>query len=155
MIRDSDKAVALAGVMGGAGTETTTSTAKLFLESATFHRSDIRKAVAKTGIRSDSSQRFEKAQNPGKAKAAIYRFATLLAEEQPSATLSEIAEVSTEDYNKTQPIIVSNAFIDQKLGYIAERSDSNATILKRLGFGVEEKGDTLVVTCLLYTSMQA
>ncbi len=146
VIRDSDKAVALAGVMGGAGTETTTSTAKLFLESATFHRSDIRKAVAKTGIRSDSSQRFEKAQNPGKAKAAIYRFATLLAEEQPSATLSEIAEVSTEDYNKTQPIIVSNAFIDQKLGYIAERSDSNATILKRLGFGVEEKGDTLVVT---------
>ncbi len=146
VIRDSEKPVALAGVMGGAGTETTNSTAKLFLESATFHRSDIRKAVSKTGIRSDSSQRFEKAQNPGKARAAIFRFASLLSDEQSTVTLSEIAEVSTEDYTKTQPIIVSNEFISQKLGYIAERADSNAMILKRLGFGVEEKGDTLIVT---------
>lgn len=146
VIRDGEKPAALAGVMGGAGSETTAQTAKLFLESATFHRSDIRAAVAKTGIRSDSSQRFEKAQNPGKAKAAIYRFASLLAEEQASVTLSEIAEVSTEDYTKTQPIIVTNAFIDQKLGHIASRPDSNAAILKRLGFAVEDKGETLVVT---------
>lgn len=146
VIRDGEKPAALAGVMGGAGSETTAQTTKLFLESATFHRSDIRAAVAKTGIRSDSSQRFEKAQNPGKARAAIYRFASLLAEEQASTTLSEIAEVSTEDYTKTQPIIVTNAFIDQKLGHIASRPDSNAAILKRLGFAVEEKGETLVVT---------
>ncbi len=145
VIRDGEKPVALAGVMGGAGSETTAQTTTVFLESATFHRSDIRAAVAKTGIRSDSSQRFEKAQDPGKAKAAIYRFASLLAEEEPSVTLSEIAEVSTEDYNKTQPIIVTNAFIDEKLGHIASRPDSNAAILKRLGFAVEEKGDTLVV----------
>ncbi|AFM12917.1 phenylalanine--tRNA ligase subunit beta [Turneriella parva] len=146
VIRDGSTPVALAGVMGGAGTETTAATEKLFLESATFHRSDIRKAVSKTGIRSDSSQRFEKAQNPGKAKAAIYRFASLLAEEQGGVTLSEIAEVSTEDYTKTQPIIVTNEFIDQKLGHIGNRADSNAAILKRLGFAVEEKGATLVVT---------
>ncbi|MFZ5630754.1 MAG: phenylalanine--tRNA ligase subunit beta [Spirochaetota bacterium] len=146
VIRDGSTPVALAGVMGGAGTETTAATEKLFLESATFHRSDIRKAVSKTGIRSDSSQRFEKAQNPGKAKAAIYRFASLLAEEQGGVTLSEIAEVSTEDYTKTQPIIVTNEFIDQKLGHIGNRPDTNAAILKRLGFAVEEKGATLVVT---------
>lgn len=146
VIRDGSTAVALAGVMGGAGTETTAATGKLFLESATFHRSDIRKAVSRTGIRSDSSQRFEKAQNPGKARAAIYRFASLLAEEQGAVTLSEIAEVSTEDYAKTQPIIVTNDFIDQKLGHIASRPDSNAAILRRLGFTVEEKDTTLVVT---------
>ncbi|GAB4425580.1 MAG: phenylalanine--tRNA ligase subunit beta [Turneriella sp.] len=146
VIRDGEKPVALAGVMGGAGSETTLQTTKLFLESATFHRSDIRAAVAKTGIRSDSSQRFEKAQNPAKARAAVYRFATLLAEEQAGVTLSEITEVSTEDYTKTEPILVTNEFIDQKLGHIANRPETNAAILKRLGFAVEERGATLVVT---------
>lgn len=146
VIRDGEKPVALAGVMGGAGSETTAETTRLFLESATFQRSDIRAAVAKTGIRSDSSQRFEKAQNPGKAKAAIYRFAELLAAEQGGVTLSEIAEVTTEDYTKTQPIIVTNEFIEEKLGHIAQRPASSAAILRRLGFAVEEKGDVLVVT---------
>lgn len=146
VIRDGTKPVALAGVMGGAGTETTKETTKIFLESATFHRSDIRAAVAKTGIRSDSSQRFEKAQNPGKAKAAIYRFAALLAEEQGGVVLSEIAEVVTEDYAKTQPIFVTNEFIEEKLGRIDNRTGSNAAILRRLGFAVEEKSGTLVVT---------
>ncbi len=146
LIRDGEKAVALAGVMGGAGSSTTTATAKLFLESATFPRSEIRRTVAKTGIRSDSSQRFEKAQNPAKAKAAIYRFAELLAEEQRDIQLSEIHEVSTEDFTKTETIHATNAFIDQKLGKIAHRPASNADILRRLNFKVEESGDVLVVT---------
>jgi phenylalanyl-tRNA synthetase beta chain len=146
LIRDGEKPVALAGVMGGAGTETTDKTTKLFLESATFPRFEIRWVVAKTGIRSDSSQRFEKAQNPGKARAAIYRFAQLLEKENPGISLSEISEVSPIDFDKTEAITVTNTFIDQKLGAIANRPASNADILRRLNFQVEEKGDTLVVT---------
>ncbi|MBS0617192.1 MAG: phenylalanine--tRNA ligase subunit beta [Spirochaetes bacterium] len=146
VIRDHDRPVALAGVMGGAGSETTATTKRLFLESATFPRAEIRRTVAKTGIRSDSSQRFEKAQDPAKAKAAIYRFAALLKEEQADVTLSDIAESSTEDFSQTQPITVTNGFIDQKLGSIAVRPATNAAILKRLGFAVAEKDDTLSVT---------
>jgi len=146
VIRDNSTPVALAGVMGGAGSETTVATKRLFLESATFPRAEIRRTVAKTGIRSDSSQRFEKAQDPTKAKAAIYRFATLLGEEQNGATLSEIVETATENFSETQPIVVTNSFINQKLGAIAERPATNAVILKRLGFAVEEKDDTLSVT---------
>lgn len=150
LIRDGEKPLALAGVMGGAGSETTSSTTKLFLESAGFPRAEIRKTVAKTGIRSDSSQRFEKAQNPAKAKTGIYRFAELLAEEQPGIQLSEVAEVTAEDFNKTEAIRVTNAFIDQKLGKISNRPASNAEILKRLHFQVEEKGDELTVTAPAY-----
>jgi phenylalanyl-tRNA synthetase beta chain len=148
LIRDGAKPVALAGVMGGAGSETTEATQKLFLESATFQRADIRRTVAKTGIRSDSSQRFEKAQNPEKARAAIFRFAELLAEgsEKGSIQLSEISEVTTKDFKPTTAITISNAFIDQKLGTINARPASNADILRRLNFSVEEKGDTLTVT---------
>ena len=146
LIRDGERPVALAGIMGGAGTETTAQTTKLFLESATFPRFEIRWAVAKTGVRSDSSQRFEKAQNPGKAKAAIFRFAELLNQDAPGISLSEINEVSPVDFTKTETIVVTNRFIDQKLGNIALRPASNADILRRLGFQVEEKGDELLVT---------
>lgn len=146
LIRDGEKPVALAGVMGGAGSETTAATTTLFLESATFYRSDIRRTVAATGIRSDSSQRFEKAQNPGKAKAAIYRFAALLAEEQAGVVLSDVVEVTTEDYTQTKPITISEEFIAQKLGHIHHQTASNAEILCRLGFAVEEKSATLIVT---------
>lgn len=146
VIRDGAKAVALAGVMGGAGSETTHNTTKLFLESASFPRAEIRRTVAKTSIRSDSSQRFEKAQNPQKARAAVFRFAELLNEEQKGIQLSEIAEVSAGNFSLTQTISVTNAFIDQKLGKIKQRTASNADILRRLHFTVEESGDTLTVT---------
>ena len=146
LIRDGEKPSALAGVMGGLGSETTDATKRLFLESATFPRAEIRKTVAKTGIRSDSSQRFEKAQNPEKARAGIFRFAEILSASQPGLELSEIVEVKTEDFSGAKTISVTNAFIDQKLGKIAQRTLSNAEILKRLNFTVSEKGDTLEVT---------
>ncbi|MBV6492651.1 MAG: Phenylalanine--tRNA ligase beta subunit [Turneriella sp.] len=146
VIRDAGKPVALAGVMGGSGSETTTNTIRLFLESATFPRALIRNTVRQTGIRSDSSQRFEKAQDPQKAKAAIYRFAEILGEEQKGITLSTIAEVSSVDFTKTTKIHTTNTFINQKLGKIENRKESNTAILRRLGFGVDEKEDTLTVT---------
>lgn len=165
LIRDGEKASALAGVMGGLGSETTDATKRLFLESATFPRAEIRKTVAKTGIRSDSSQRFEKAQNPEKARAGIFRFAEILSASQPGLELSEIVEVKTEDFSGAKTISVTNTFIDQKLGKIANRPlvhdvlggaadtrssesrpASNTEILKRLNFAVTEKGDTLEVT---------
>ncbi|MCS6972528.1 MAG: phenylalanine--tRNA ligase subunit beta, partial [Leptospiraceae bacterium] len=143
LIRDGEKPVALAGVMGGAGTETTAATKRIFLESATFHRSDIRRAVAATGLRTDSSQRFEKAQNPGKARAAIFRFAELLAREQPGVVLSEIAETSTVDYKKPQTIQTNRNFLAQKLGPLRVAQPDFAAILRQLGFTVSEEGDNL------------
>lgn len=146
VIRDNDKAVALAGVMGGLGSETTDKTTRLFLESATFPRAEIRKTVAKTGIRSDSSQRFEKAQNPEKARAGIFRFAEILAASQRDLVLSELVEAQTQDFAATKSIVVDNTFIDQKLGHIAHRTLKNADVLRRLHFDVVEKADTLEVT---------
>ncbi|HRP69703.1 MAG TPA: phenylalanine--tRNA ligase subunit beta [Turneriella sp.] len=150
VIRDHDKPVALAGVMGGAGTETSNNTTSIFLESATFHRSHIRMAVSKTGIRSDSSQRFEKAQDPSKALPAIYRFAEILNEEQPGIELSEVASVSAIEFDTPVTMKVSNAFINQKLGKIQSRSLSNAEVLTRLGFIIEEQNEVLTVTVPSY-----
>jgi phenylalanyl-tRNA synthetase beta chain len=60
VIADSEKAVALAGIMGGIETEVSASTKTLLLESAYFDPPTIRRASRALGISTDSSYRFER-----------------------------------------------------------------------------------------------
>jgi phenylalanyl-tRNA synthetase beta chain len=60
VIADTEKPVALAGIMGGANSQVSEATKNIVLESACFDSSTIRKASKKYGLRSDSSYRFER-----------------------------------------------------------------------------------------------
>lgn len=60
VIADSSKALAVAGVMGGAGSEISTDTTEVLLESATFDPAVIHHAVVELGLNSESSHRFER-----------------------------------------------------------------------------------------------
>ena len=60
VIADTTGAVALAGVMGGAGSEVSVNTRQIVLESATFAALDVRKTAQRHGIRTDSSARYER-----------------------------------------------------------------------------------------------
>ena len=60
VIADSVEPVALAGVMGGLGTEVTDSTRTILLESAWFDPGIVRRASRKAGLSTDSSYRFER-----------------------------------------------------------------------------------------------
>ncbi len=60
VIADGEKAVALAGIMGGTNSQVTLSTQTVVLESAFFDSPCIRKSSKKYGLRSDSSYRFER-----------------------------------------------------------------------------------------------
>lgn len=60
VIADARKPVALAGVMGGKNTEITSSTRRIFLESACFKPAVIRRSVRMAKAASDSSYRFER-----------------------------------------------------------------------------------------------
>ena len=60
VIADPEKAIALAGVMGGYDTEVTGSTKNLIIESAYFHPINTRKTSKELGLRSEASLRFEK-----------------------------------------------------------------------------------------------
>ena len=60
VIADGEKAVALAGVMGGELTEITDNTKNILIEVATFEKSNIRKTSKDIGLRSEASSRFEK-----------------------------------------------------------------------------------------------
>ena len=60
VIADPEKAIALAGVMGGYDTEVTDSTKNIIIESAYFHPINTRKTSKELGLRSEASSRFEK-----------------------------------------------------------------------------------------------
>jgi phenylalanyl-tRNA synthetase beta chain len=60
LIADAKRPVAVAGVMGGAGSEIRDVTKTVLLESAYFKPSDVRKTSKKMGLSSESSYRFER-----------------------------------------------------------------------------------------------
>jgi phenylalanyl-tRNA synthetase beta chain len=80
VIADSGKAVALAGVMGGANTEIKDSTSTVLLESATFEPSGIRATAKALSLYSDSSYRFQRGVNADTVEWASRRAAALMAE---------------------------------------------------------------------------
>ncbi len=60
VIADADRAVAVAGVMGGLDSEVDLQTTAILLESANFHAPNIRRTSQALKVRTDASNRFEK-----------------------------------------------------------------------------------------------
>ncbi len=78
VIADAQKPVALAGIMGGKESEITSSTKKIFLESAWFDPKRIRKAVKAARLTSDSSYRFERGVDLVMVQTAAIRAARMI-----------------------------------------------------------------------------
>jgi phenylalanyl-tRNA synthetase beta chain len=71
MIFDEKKPIAIAGIMGGANSAVSEKTTRILLEAACFDPISIRNASKKIGLRSESSQRFEKGIDPEGLEAAL------------------------------------------------------------------------------------
>jgi len=80
VIADAKKAVALAGIMGGANSQVTLETRTVVLESAYFDPIAVRKGSKKYGLRSDSSYRFERGVDIETVVTASARAALLIQE---------------------------------------------------------------------------
>ena len=80
MICDGEKAVGIAGIMGGENSMITENANTMLLESACFDGTNIRKSSKKVGLRTDASGKFEKGLDPNNAKAAMDRACQLIEE---------------------------------------------------------------------------
>nr|WP_288826641.1 phenylalanine--tRNA ligase subunit beta [uncultured Clostridium sp.] len=80
MIRDGEKAVGIAGIMGGENSKITDEVRTMVFESACFDGTNIRLSSKKVGLRTDASGKFEKGLDPNNAKAAIDRACQLIEE---------------------------------------------------------------------------
>ena len=80
MICDGEKAIGLAGIMGGENSKITDDVKTMLFEAACFDGANIRISAKKAGLRTDASGKFEKGLDPYNAEAAINRACVLIEE---------------------------------------------------------------------------
>lgn len=80
MICNSDGGMCIAGVFGGLHSGVTETTTDVFLESAYFHPTWVRKAARRHGLNTDSSFRFERGVDPNNTVYVLKRAALLIKE---------------------------------------------------------------------------
>lgn len=78
MICDEEKAIGLAGIMGGENSMITDDVQDMLFEAACFDGTNIRLSSKRVGLRTDASGKFEKGLDPNNAEAAINRACQLI-----------------------------------------------------------------------------
>ncbi|WP_336941380.1 phenylalanine--tRNA ligase subunit beta [Acinetobacter pittii] len=146
VIADDQKALAIAGIMGGLASSVTDDTTDIFLESAFFAPLAIAGRARRFGLHTDSSQRYERGVDFELPLIAMNRASQLIQElaggEFGPITVAE----KTEILPKREAIELKQAQVDQLLGYQLT-ADFIADALTRLGCEVTVKaeGDWSVV----------
>lgn len=80
MICDGEKAVGIAGIMGGENSMITDNADTMLFEAACFDGTNIRLSSKRVGLRTDASSKFEKGLDPNTAELAINRACQLIEE---------------------------------------------------------------------------
>lgn len=93
VIADSEKPVAIAGVMGGEDTKVTEETKTILFECANFNGYNVRQTSKKLGISSDSSKKYVKGLDPNNVELALERAAQLINMTQAGSVVSGVIDV--------------------------------------------------------------
>ena len=95
MICDGEKAVGIAGIMGGENSMITDNVQTMLFEAACFDGTNIRLSSKKVGLRTDASGKFEKGLDPNNAQAAIDRACQLIEELGAGEVVGGMVDVYT------------------------------------------------------------
>ncbi|MGB9616267.1 MAG: phenylalanine--tRNA ligase subunit beta, partial [Desulfomonilaceae bacterium] len=93
MIRDGERSVALAGIMGGLNSEISPSTTCVAIESACFERFGIRRTAKALGMMTEASYRFERGVDPEGSLWAAHRAAYLIQKLAGGRVLQGVVDV--------------------------------------------------------------
>ena len=144
VIADAEKAVGVAGVMGGLHSEVTGNTTNIVIEGAAFHGPSIRKTSRALGLRSDASSRFERGIDQQRIELAVLRTAQLLQEMGAGKIATGYIDVK-EKTVQSPKISYTVEKINQFLGVNVPEA-SMTDILSRLGCTVEKGTDQEWIT---------
>ena len=142
VISDKEKAIGLAGVMGGLSTEVEEDTKDIIIESAIFDSIKIRK-TSKRILRSEASNRFEKGLDPKRTYMAIERSCALLEKYADAKIVGGMVEYNNINMDDIS-INITLDKIKSVLGIDISKEDV-ISIFERLGFDVKESKDYLNV----------
>jgi phenylalanyl-tRNA synthetase beta chain len=138
LICDVKRPVALAGVMGGQNSEVTDETTDIFLESAYFNPSSVRKTSKKLGLHTEASHRFERGTDPEGVINALGRAAAMIAELAGGETATGAIDEYPDPVN--MPVVtLRTSRVNALLGVDLDK-DEIADIMNRLRIKVHEEG---------------
>ena len=139
VIADAERAQAVAGVIGGLGSEVSSRTTEVLIEAACFDGKSIRATARALGIRTEASSRFEKGLPPELALAGARRAAQLLAEVAGGRVHIGWPDVYPRPQEPVR-IQLQPEQIDARLGIHVPLEESEQ-ILRRLDFQVRVQDD--------------
>lgn len=145
LICDGDTPAALAGVMGGAGSEVTEETESVLLESAHFDPLTIRRTARRMGMHTEASHRFERGVDPEGTRYAMDRAVTLWEEMGEAQVVPGFADVYP-GARKPPDITLRYASVKRALGTRLQ-PDRIRDIIESLGIELKRaSGQELVVS---------
>jgi phenylalanyl-tRNA synthetase beta chain len=139
VIADAERAVGVAGVMGGADSEVTDATRDLLIEGAHFDPQRVRLASRRLNLHTDACHRFERGSDPGICAEAVARAAALVVEVAGGTVLAGALDVQAEGRAWHRHGRLDLARLDAFAGAEIPPADAERW-LAGLGFGVERAG---------------
>ena len=127
MICDGEKAVGIAGIMGGENSMITDEVKTVLFEAACFNGTNIRLSSKRIGLRTDASGKFEKGLDPNNAQAAIDRACQLMEELGAGEVVGGMVDVCSET---RQPSRVP--FMPEKINALLGTDLTSAQMLEYL-----------------------
>lgn len=126
MICDGEKAIGIAGIMGGENSMITDDVQTVLFEAACFDGVNIRKSSKRVGLRTDASGKFEKGLDPNNAEEAIRRACQLVEEMGAGEVIGGMVDVYSKvktpvrvpfDAEKINALLGTSLSEEEMLGY--------------------------------------
>lgn len=134
----NDHPLCIGGVFGGLKSGVTEKTTSIFLESAWFHPTSIRKSSLKHQLRTDAATRFEKGVDISKTVEVLKRAALLIKEIGGAKIVSDVIDVYPKPHEKTEVALKYHYL--KRLSGKNYHPDTVKRILQTLGFEIVKEG---------------
>lgn len=140
MICNAEEPMCIGGVLGGLDSGVTDSTTDIFLESAYFNPTWVRKTARRQGLNTDSSFRFERGIDPNTTVKFLKIAAMLVKELAGGEICGDIVDIKSQDFPPfpvTLEYSYVNGLIGKEIGH-----DTIKGILKSLEIEITAETDT-------------
>jgi phenylalanyl-tRNA synthetase beta chain len=149
VIADQQRAIGLAGVMGGENSEIKDYTKDVFLESAYFNSVNNRRTSRYFSLRTDASNRFEKGVDPDGQIYALNRSASLIKQITVGDILNGIIDQCSEKVSSEKEITLKFDKVKKVLGIKIASTDHGqekeiVDLLTRLEFNIIHKDNNSI-----------
>lgn len=135
VIADAERAVAVAGVMGGGDSEVTPATRVVAFESAYFQPQSVRRTSRRLGLATEASYRFERGANIDMPAFALARVAELVEATGAGRMRPGLVDVYPTPRRPLR-VVVRHERMARLLGHAVDAVEVER-VLTRLGFGLE------------------